>query len=284
MNPAPGPVAKVSVPLTFYRVLSRPFLRGTALRCITSVFANFFFLQWRSSFLPGRIPVTGADHALDGKIPFVPGKVNIYLDFIAFWVRCLGFLLKHCGRRAWAPVRDFLDSMGKLYSCAAEVYSKNLSTTKRPFYIRRPQFLLIHLMDPHLMCIPSLHVMVVIRTYTFFAETIKKLNEEKKYAAQAEELRLGALAITEAVLYIKKHSVNCISAALYAMTSFDRRLFPPEEAERFVSLLFDSAKEPDKSSVVEIRDHILSLYRQFLAQGETARNWTLPLLNFLGCS
>jgi len=113
------------------------------------------------------------------------------------------------------------------------------------------------------------------------------LGEETRFASQAEELYQGALDITEAVLYVKQHSVNCISASLYAMARFDPRLFPPEEAERFLSSLFSRPHtdgKVKKEDGEEIRKHILSLYRRFLSQGEAAGNgddWTLPLLQFL---
>jgi len=129
--------------------------------------------------------------------------------------------------------------------------------------------------------------MVVIRTYTLFGEIIKLLGEER-FAQHVEELRRGALAITETVLYIKQHSVNCIPAAMYAMTKFDSQLFPPEEAERFVSDIFIDAEKPNKADADEIREHIVSLYRRFLAQSQAsngdckpARDWTEPLLAFL---
>jgi len=274
-------IADESFPLTVIRILGLPYLRITALRCVASIFRHFFFLQYRAALLPGRIPVSKVDHPLDGRIPFLPGKVNIYLDFVAFWVRPLGFLLKSCGRGILELVRNFLESMGDLYASAAAVYGKNLSTTERPFYIARLRFLLIHALDPHLMCIPSLHVMVVIRTYTLFREIVKSIGEGERFAPQAEELRLGALAITEAVLYIKQHSVNCISAAMYAMTRFDPALFPPAEAEHFASGIFADAKAPGKADAGEIREYILSLYRRFLSEGEACGDWTEPLLNFL---
>ena len=274
-------IANESVPLAFIRVLGSPYLRTTGLRCIASIFRHFFFLQYRASFLPGLIPVSRADHLLDSRIPFLPGKVYIYLDFVAFWVRSISFLLRKCGRRALEPVRTFLETMGGLYAWAAEVYRKNLSTTDRPFYIAHPRFFLIHAVDPHLMCIPSLHVMVVIRTYTFFAAMLKTLGEEERFASQAAELYRGALAITEAVLYVKQHSVNCIPAAVYAMTMFEPGLFPPAEAERFVSDLFREVKIPDKGDADEIRQHILALYHRFRAEGEAAKDWTEPLLGFL---
>ena len=75
-------------------------------------------------------------------------------------------------------MRDFIYTMGDLYAFAAEVYKRNMSTTKRPFYIARPRFFVIHMLDPHLMCIPSLHVMVVIHTYLQFIEAAKKLDRK----------------------------------------------------------------------------------------------------------
>jgi hypothetical protein len=277
-------IAKESVPLTVFRILGSPYLRVTALRCMASIFRNFFFLQYRAALSPGLIPVTNVDHPLDLKIPFLPGKVNVYLDFIAFWVRCLGFLFRHCGRKALEPVRNFIESMGQVYAFAAEVYRVNLSTTDRPFYLKRLRFLIIHAVDPHLMCIPSLHVMIVIRAYTLFREIIKTLGLEERLAAQTEELRRGALAITEAVLYIKQHSVNCISAAMYAMSRFDPfdpGLFPPAEAERFASEIFKKEESITKEDGDEIRGYILALYRRFLDEGEKSEDWKKPLLNFL---
>jgi len=281
--------------------LSVPSLRPAALPCIFSIFFNFFFRQYYAAWLPGRVPVSRVDHPLDLKIPFVPAWVTIYLDFVTYWVRMLSFLLRAYGRRAFGAVREFLTSMGKLYAFAAEAYQKNFSTTDRPFYIARPRFFLIHLVDPHLMCIPSLHVMVVIRTYTQFAAILRSLHEAEHCAAQIAEMKQGALAITQAILFVKQHSVNCVAAAMYAMTCFDPILFPPEEAEAFTGLLFGDPPPPPSTAATEnrlrpcaaprtklppadaaeIRAHILSLYRLFLTEGKTARNWVEPLLRFL---
>jgi hypothetical protein len=123
--------------------------------------------------------------------------------------------------------------------------------------------------------------MVVIRTYTLFREIIKTLKLGGRFAAQAEELRRGALAITEAVLYVKQHSVNCISAAMYAMSRFDSGLFPQAEAERFASEIFIKGESLSKEDGDEIRGYILALYRRFLDEGERSEDWKKPLLDFL---
>ncbi|MCL2763384.1 MAG: hypothetical protein FWD36_09315 [Treponema sp.] len=287
----------------FIRTLSLPSLRPTVIRCVYLIVFNFFLRQYRAAWLPGRVPVSSVDHPLDQKIPFVPSWVTIYLDFIFFWIRMITFLLRRYGRRAFDAVREFVESMGKLYAFAAESYRQNFSTTVRPFYIARPRFFLIHLLDPHLMCIPSLHVMVVIRTYTKFADILRSLNDTENCAALIAEMKQGALAITQAILFVKQHSVNCISAALYAMTRFDPVLFPQAEAEAFAALLFGPApsappahRPPANSrvrpsaaprtilpaaDVAAVKAHIIDLYRHFLAEGTTAQNWEQPLLNFM---
>jgi hypothetical protein len=267
-------VADQSIGLTVLWVFSVPCLRTAGLGCIKSIFYNFFFRQFRAALFPGRIPVSPVDHPLDEKIPFTPSWVGVYLDFVAFWVRILGFLRSHYGRRGIPPAAAFIETMGRLYAFAAEVYAKNLSTTRRPRYLARPRFLLIHAADPHLMCIPSLHVMVVIFAYTRFRAILCSRGDGERFAPQIEEIRRGALNITEAILYVKQHSVNCIAAAMYAMTRFDPVLFPKTEAEDFVSGLFGE-------DAGLIRGHILELYAAFLEAGKSAQTWEEPLLAFL---
>ena len=271
--------------LSMAKILIHPALRGTALKCIVSIVRNFFFLQYKAVLFPGRVPVTSVDHPLDAKVPFIPRWVDIYLDFVAFWIRILGFLLQRYGRRAVAPVREFLGAMDRLYQFSAEVYARNMSTTRRPYYIARPRFFLIHLTDPHLMCIPSLHVMVMILSYTRFRRILRVLGAGEALDGQIEEVEAGAALITEAILYVKQHSVNCVSAAMYAMSRFDPALFPGSEAERFVARLF-AARGPLPGIPAAdgdiIRDHIIALYRRFIDESPApGEPWEEPLLRFL---
>jgi len=299
----------------FRKTLGNASLRPTTVRCIFSIFRNFFFRQSCYALLPGRVPISRVDHPLDKKIPFTPSWVTVYIDFVPYWIRMLTFLLQTYGSRSIDAVREFVSSMAKLYKFAVEVYSKNLSTTDRPFYVAHPKFFLIHFTDPHLMCIPSLHVMVVIHTYTKFAAILRSLGEAESRAAQIEEMRQGALAICQAILFVKQHSVNCIGASVYAMTRFDPALFPHEEAEDFCSRLFgsippahlpqtDCIRVPQDrggcragkckacrlavpgtrlpaADIAEISAHITDSYRRFREEGKGARSWEEPLLNFL---
>ncbi|WP_010260288.1 hypothetical protein [Treponema primitia] len=276
---------KQSPLVSMVTIMASPILRGPGIQCIRSIFLNFFFLQYKAVLFPGRIPVTSVDHPLDAKIPFIPRWVNIYLDFVAFWIRILGFLLKHYGRRALKPVKDFLNSMNRLYQFSAEVYSKNMSTTRRPYYIARPRFFLIHLTDPHLMCIPSLHVMVMILSYTRFRDILRSFGDEEALAGRIDEINSGAALITEAILYVKQHSVNCVAAAMYAMSRFDPAMFPPEEAEVFVARLFTPRTALPGLAQEDgaiIRDHIITLYRRFMADSsDPGEPWEAPLIRFL---
>ena len=278
-----------SVPYAFVRTLGNRSLRPATIRCLLSIFGNFFLSQFRLALSPGRVPVSQVDHPLDGKIPFRPRWVTVYIDFVPYWIRMLSFLIRNFGAGSLDAVREFVRSMGDLYVFAARVYTRNLSTTARPFYIAHPKFLMIHATDPHLMCIPSLHVMVVVHAYTKFAAILRSLGQAEKLAAQIDDMRNGALAICQAILFVKQHSVNCIGASVYAMTRFDPDLFPPDEAEDFCSRLFGTAPYPLGSpetglpagDIAEIRAHITDSYRRFSQEGKTAGSWEEPILNFL---
>jgi len=284
----------------FIKAVFLPTLRPAFLKTVPRIFYNFFLRQYIAAFLPGRIPVTNVDHSLDKKIPFVPSWVTIYIDFVQFWIRMVSFFIRRYGRKAHVPIRDFIYSMGDLYAFAAEVYAKNMSTTKRPFYIARPRFFLIHMADPHLMCIPSLHVMIAIHTFKMFSVIAKQLGAEEQLKEQAEEYKQGALAISQAILFVKQHSVNCIPAALYGMTCFSPDNFTPSDAEDFTNLLFSPA--PDKSKMpkgckvhpaaspdtkipaddqAQIKKRILSLYYRFMEEKKNAKAWYEPLVRFL---
>ncbi|MCL1992879.1 MAG: hypothetical protein FWG66_08015 [Spirochaetes bacterium] len=290
----------------FFKTAFVPALRPAFIKCVSSIVFNFFLRQWHLAFLGrlGRgVPVSDVDHPLDGKIPFAPSWVAVYMDFSNFWIRMAAFFLRRFGRLAHAPVADFLLSTGRLYAFAARTYRRNLSTTARPFYIARPRFFLIHLLDPHLMCIPSLHIMVAINSYASFAAIARALGQEENLARQIIEVRQGAMSISRSILFVKQHSVNCIAASLYAMHCFDPALFPEGEAEAFLAELFAPPPPPDKNLTIpadckthpsvspdtelasdvqaEITGHILSLYRRFLAQRPAAGPWEEPLVSFM---
>jgi hypothetical protein len=255
--------------------------------CAFTAIRLFFLPQYRAVLFPKRVPLSQTDHPLDDRIPFNPRWVKIYLDFVAFWIRIVGFLRERYGKNGTESALRFIQSIERLYVFAAQLYRKNLSTTRRPRYLKGIRFFLIHMTDPHLMCIPSLHVMIVIRGYTAFRQILASMNDGESCAGELESVKRQALNITQAILYVKQHSVNCIPAAMYAMSRFDPALFPAEEAEIFAKALFsprDGLPEGDAvkaEDVSEIRRHIAGLYHRFVEEGKNAKHWTEPLLGFL---
>jgi hypothetical protein len=279
--------------LTILRILIHPLLLFRGCRCILIIFNNFFLFQFRAALFPGRIPVSRAEHVLDQRIPFNPRFVGIYLDFVAFWIRSAEFLCVRYGKKGVALAADFIDSIAELYTAAMRIYTKNLSTTRRPRR-REFRFRIIHLFDPHLMCIPSLHVMIVIRTYTKLRGYVRSMGEEEVLRPFTEKIFKGALVITEAVLYIKQHSINCIAASLYIMNCLDPEQFSLSDAEDFVYGLFRTEEARDippeyapfyteplirTGDIAWLREHIISLYRFFRESG--GADWTAPILDYL---
>jgi hypothetical protein len=260
-------------------LLSRP-LWNTYIFTIKSILYNFFYLQYKAVLFPRRVKITRVEHRLDGEIPFTPSWIGVYMDFSPFWIRSQAFLAATFGKAADPHIAGFVRCIGELYAFAAGVYRRNFSTTSRPFYLGKPGFVSIHLFDPHLMCIPSLHVMVVILTYTRIRQILSALGVEKEYAGEIEAARARALDITESILYVKQHSINCIAAALYAMTRYDAALFSADEAHDFAGRLFLSGPISDAARTA-IKKHILDLYHSFLDAGARSENWEQPLLDFL---
>jgi hypothetical protein len=275
------PVLGHSLLKTIWTVLFIPTLRKSTFICIKTIVTKFFFLQYKAHSHPGLIPVSSVDHPLDKKIPFRPSWVGIYLDFIEFWVQIVGFLLKRYGKNALVPAKEVIDTTADLYRFAAEVYEKHMSTTNRPAYYKTLRFLAIHVTDPHLMCIPSLHVMIAIRAYTKFRTIIASFGDEEILSKELLDMYDGALRITEAVLYVKQHSVNCISAAMYAMSCFDAPLFSMKEAEQFAEQLYIHENEPNTEDSRLIREHIFALYKRFMQEGSETSHWEDPLIQFL---
>ena len=275
---------------TLLIVLLHRSLLVRGIRCIGTIFSRFFFFQFRSALFP-RLPVSQVDHVLDARIPFNPRFIRIYLDFTAFWVRIVGFLCIHFGKPGRTHAAEFIVSITDLYHFAFQIYRKNLSTTERPNYKKNPYFWLIHSVDPHLMCIPSLHIMLMIHSYTAFNHYLRSLGEEETLKYLAEKVFLGAVVISEAVLYVKQHSINCIAAALYTMYCFDPALFETADAETFVNSLFSAKDIPpeyapyyteplaDPKDIADLRKQILCLYKSFLEKQNG--HWTSPIMDFL---
>lgn len=266
----------------FVRTLVSKKPRKAFFTYLVTVFRDFFFLQFSVKFGFKKIPVLSVDHQLDKTVPFTPEKVTIYLDFVAFWIRPLGYIGKRFGKEAQQKyTTQFLELVDTCYRDAAEVYRFRMTTTQRPKY-RKGHFLTIHLFDPHYLCVPSLHVIIVVLAYTFYRRAFAELGMD---AAEMEMLNKemfdGAISITETVLYIKQHSVNCIPAALYAMTRITPNEVTPTEVIRFIDHLFIDAPTVSPDNAAKIRTHITDLYEELFLEGCHDSSWITPLQRWL---
>ncbi len=265
-----------------FRTLGNKQSRKAMLAYLGTVLRDFFFLQFAVKFGFRKIPVISVDHQLDRTVPFTPEKVSVYLDFIAFWVRPLGYIGKRCGKETQLKYTvDFLTLVDRCYREAAEVYRFRMTTTARPKYIKG-KFLAIHMFDPHFMCVPSLHVIIVVLAYTFYRKAFAELGLDAEEREKLDrELFDGAVAITETVLYIKQHSVNCIPAALYAMTHIYPEEVTPTEVMRFIDSLFVNAADVTGENTANIRAHIADLYEELFLEGCQDEYWVTPIQRWL---
>ena len=264
--------------LVFYPRTFIPFIK-----CVHTALHKFFFLQFSVKMKLKKIPVVSVDNALDKKIPFTPERVSVYLDFIHSLARPLGFCISTFkGKERAQIITGVLDLLRECYETASHIYSLSMSTTNRPNYKKDRHFRLIHALDPHLMCVPSLHVAIMIMAWIHYREVFKMPyfteEESKHYTAQVFE---SAKSITETVLYVKQHSVNCIPAAIYMMTVILKGHFTIEDAVSFMDCLFVESTDLSQETKKEINTYIHTMFERFLLEGSSAEDWTDPIKHWL---
>ncbi|HDQ13610.1 MAG TPA: hypothetical protein ENN41_02205 [Sediminispirochaeta sp.] len=240
--------------------------RGAGFRVLHTIWSYFFLPQILTKYKIKPRPVVWVDHPLDQKIPFRPQFVAIYLSFTHLWIKSIAFLYREFGDRSLPYIVDFLEKLISLYRESAKVYLQVQSTTNRPRYLCNFSFKLIHLFDPHLHCVPSLHVEIVGLTYSAISRTVDELAEyPRRYQKEKDYLWRKMILITNSILFIKQHSVNCVSAGLFILSQ-ERFGFDQKLSYRVIDQLFtgpgNTLEEGD-----EIRRYIRRLYSQFHEQG-----------------
>ena len=252
-------------------------------RFLRTVVRDFFWLQFSVKWRFKTIPVLDVSHPLDELIPFTPDKVKIYLNFTNFWIRPMTFLFRRLGVKKALPFCiEYLSLIETAYANAAKVYRFCMTTTKRPDYKADAAFKMIHAFDPHLLCVPSLHVAIVILSSVYYADVFKNDDfteeERKTYTA---ELREGARRIIESVLYVKQHSVNCIPAAMYMMLYVLKNRFTINEGIDIINSLFADDETLSDSDKKKISAHIHFMFERLLLEGANENDWTVPVKRWL---
>lgn len=249
---------------------------------ILNVIQKFFIVQYLEKFHIIHIPVKKVDHRLDSKIPFKPEFAQCYLDFVNYWIRPMCMTMKRYGSFEGIKLSaEYVRYMIMLYKEAYKIYSHCLTKTARPKPTTKASKG-IQFWDPHYLCVPSLHISIVALTIGFYRMLFEReefLESEKEQ--WNNELYAHGIEIAESVLYMKQHSVNCISAAIYMVTKTAPELLTEKMSIDFVDDMFTNSAYVDKHDSKEIKDYIKEMYKSLMSQSQHYDDWTIPLKDWL---
>ncbi|MCQ2240396.1 hypothetical protein [Treponema sp.] len=247
-----------------------------------TVIWKFFLLQYLQKIHLRRIEITSVDHELDTTVPFREDYAGIYLDFINYWIRPLSMMFKKFGHMKGLKLcAEWFRRISLAYNEAYKVYSKNLTTTRRPSP-KTKAVRNIQKADPHYCCVPSLHIAVIVLTISFYRMLLARedfTEDERKNFN--EEIYSHGVEIAESVLYMKQHSVNCIPAALYMVTKIAPDIMTVEIAEELIKDLFAKAEDVTEENKEKIKAHIQKFYHELLSESELFGHWSVPVLNWI---
>lgn len=267
---------------SYFFVALHPSIWPHLARFLRTVIADFFWLQFSQKLKIRRIKVVQIDHALDTAVPFAPQKIDTYLDFVNFWIRPLSLLVKKRPAHAARYFCRYLELINMTYAQAARFYKFRMSTTHRPKGFANAQIFIVKMLDPHFLCVPSLHVSVMVLAYAFFKDAFRAEDfTETECLFYTNELKRGAIEIAETVLYVKQHSVNCIAAALYMMNYILEDRFTIQDAVNFINALFAESEDITAENKRRINEHLLMLFEQLLLEGKNETDWIVPLKRWI---
>jgi hypothetical protein len=260
---------------------SRPRLLRAALGVGFEALRSFFLPQFANVVFRRRA-VIDVGHPLDEEIPFAHGHSEKYMEFVKLWMSALYRLWQTYGDEAVPDLALYAEGFRRLYAEAGSVYRAVHTTTRRPKENPDLRFALIHALDPHLNCVPSLHVLIVFTNWKQAADFVARRGGPRNpaQARWVERQRAEAVAITESVLYVKQHSVNCIGASLFYLV-LRCPGFTDADARAAVRDLF-AAKEGELPAG-DLRAAILEVYERLAAAYGAApeRGWRAQVLDFI---
>ena len=265
-----------SAPKAFFRSILLPLTTGSVWKLIFTVLKDFFFLQLNQKFHFTKRPILNVDTEIDKKIPFRPEHVKTYLSFIDFFIRPVDMMERRLGyKKASQYVCLYLNFIARIYKNAASIYRFCMTTTSRPKYYKTQKFRAIHFLDPHLLCVPSLHVAISAGVYAWFKQFFKtEVLPQDEAEIYLSEIKEKAVAIVESVLFVKQHSVNCIPLALYMLSStMSKSFFSAQDAIDFIESLFldsDEICEQDRNEIIE---YFIYMYDRALLESKYSADW-----------
>ena len=243
-------------------ILRHSRLRQRGIQVFRAAVREFFLPQFQSRLFPAVRPVAVVSHPADDSLPFVPGLFRRYLAYFSTWLRTLSALYRMYGNVVLGDIEKMMLDIVRLYEVSGQVYRRCQSTTtSRRSAPANPYFLLIAAFDPHLHCIPSLHVLTICYNYHRTRQITTRVDPG---SASGRRLTAGtyaaALRITEAILLVKQHSLLDIGPSLYLLS----RVFPDFDAgeiRSFVSDLFADTSLVDRRTASRVRAVIMDSFR-----------------------
>lgn len=270
------PLNKFSNLAPYFFLTLRPCTARQAWKFIFTIIKDFFLLQHLQKLHITKRPVVNVDTEIDEKIPFTPSYVTTYLGFVEFFIRPMDMLKKRLGyRKAASYLCLYLKFLTHIYSHASAIYRFCMTTTTRPRFYKNRKFRTIHFFDPHLLCVPSIHVAISAGSYAWFSQLFKTgILPQEEAEMRLNEIKKQAIAIVESVVFIKQHSVNCIPLALYMLSStMYKSFFTVQDSINFIDDLFLETPEISPEVRQEIIDHFYYLYERTLLESKYSANW-----------
>ncbi|MDX9957166.1 MAG: hypothetical protein RBT68_01880 [Spirochaetia bacterium] len=271
--------------------LTNPRLAGPGLKVALAAVRMFFLPQFQTAIFRTR-PVVYVDHPVDRAIPFQPSVVSLYMSFIPLWMNAVFWLNRRYGRAADALLADFLESIALLYDEAGSIYLRCHSTTVRPKRLPNLSCAMIQVLDPHLNCIPSLHVTIVFGAWMLARGVVDAMGDtgrdahagtaadESRAEAWLASLYDHARRIAETTMLMKQHSVNCVGASLWYLNARFPASFDEARCAAIMSGLFtiEGQDVPVKEEARARVREVFALLKQYAAGGG---DWRRPLLGFI---
>ncbi len=255
-------------------------LLGKSISFILTVLKRFFIDQFMYKLKPGKVPVKNIEHPLDAFIPVRYETAGLYLSFIQIWVSALSYFRRRLGSGFNASIVEFLGGLSRCYTDAASIYARCLSTTRRPEKAPNPRLAFVYAVDPHLFCVPSIHVLVVCYTYGKMAELMERRGLVQDYTQEIAALRSRAIAITESILYVRQHSLNCIPTALSMLPDF-LPSYGNDESRAFLAELFAHDESISEQKKTEVLSYMTDLFERMISHESPADTPYLHMVDFL---
>lgn len=260
-------------------LVTRPSIWLPLFRYLRSVVIHFFLPQFQTALKLSRRPVVNVDHPLDSLVPFRPEYLGVYLSFINLWVDPLLHLYEVHGKKFIPSFVEFLKELDRLYREAGEIYRTVQSTSRRPGGKIGLRFTLVRMVDPHLHCVPSLHVVIIIMSL----HSIKKFCGELGGTPQRRSFNDAhynhGIRIMESILLVKQHSVNCIAAGMFLSVASIPGI-TSREVKKIVRDMFP-AKNGCVKNPHKIHVYINSLFDEFLSRYNKGTDVKTVLVEFL---